>query len=481
MFKPRPHLGLPFALSTLLLTACGGGGGGGGRAATGGTDPGVGSGSGGTITAPSPDACSAEAEKDFVLAVANDWYLWYDEMASVDAADFDTAEALLAALTSPLAEDFRDPGFSYVTTRAEDEANFTNRAFVGFGFRSAFNDAGQFLIVDAYADTPAAQAGFKRGVEILAVDGGEGFVTMDEYVQQGVSLSEVFGEPTVGLERGFRLLVEGQTVDIIVAKAEIAVPPLAVAPRTLERPGLAPVGYVHLRGFTSTAVAELDRAFAELSGQGITDLIIDLRYNSGGLISVSTHLMDLLGGAIAEGQVSLGLIHNDKRVAENTQAFFEARPESASPLRIAFITTAATASASEGLINSLAPVVDLALVGSDTAGKAVGQYAFDQSGCDTRLRLVSFETVNGDGLGGYYTGLVDTGRFSLCAVEDTFTGAFGTADDALTAGALAWLNNGSCPVSPQTATSSPRDRALRRGGFGIEVRSPPDRRSEWVQ
>ena len=56
------------------------------------------------------------------------------------------------------------------------------------------------------------------------------------------------------------------------------------------------------------------------------------------------------------------------------------------------------------MINSLAPHVEVVLVGSDTRGKAVGQYAFDQPGCDARLRLVSFEILNGEEVGGYYTG-----------------------------------------------------------------------------
>ena len=60
------------------------------------------------------------------------------------------------------------------------------------------------------------------------------------------------------------------------------------------------------------------------------------------------------------------------------------------------------------MINSLAPHVEVVLVGSDTRGKAVGQYV-DQPGCDARLRLVSFEILNGEGVGGYYTGLADTG------------------------------------------------------------------------
>ena len=104
---------------------------------------------------PATAACGAEAQKDFVLEVANDWYLWYDELAIVDPADFETASDYLAALTAPLAEDFRDPGFSYLTTQAEDRANFTSGAFVGFGFRYAIDDAGRYLISDAFEGGPA--------------------------------------------------------------------------------------------------------------------------------------------------------------------------------------------------------------------------------------------------------------------------------------------------------------------------------------
>ncbi len=414
-----------------------------------------------------------------MLSVAQDWYLWYDELAPVSPADFASAGDYLDALTAPLAEDFRDPGFSYLTTVAEDEASFTSGAFVGFGFRFAVDDAGRYLISDAFEGAPAAGAGFVRGAEILAVDAGEGFVTLREFENRGANLNTIFGGPVEGLERGFRLRMGGDIVEVTVAKRELDVPPLATAPRTIERPGLSPVAYLHLRNFTLSAEPALDDAFNALANQGLTDFVVDLRYNSGGLVDVAGRFMDLLGGEIANGEIAFSIRHNDKRAAENESFAFTERPESASPIRIAFITSETTASASELLINSLEPFADVVLIGSDTSGKAVGQYAFDQLGCDTRLRLVAFESVNGEGFGGFYTGLVDTGRFTLCAVEDEFTGAFGTIEDALTEGALAWLNEGSCPASVGINTAS--RRTLRRGPAPIAAKDRPDRRSTWVQ
>lgn len=271
----------------------------------------------------------------------------------------------------------------------------------------------------------------------------------------------------------------GEVVEVVVAKREVDVPPLAAAPRTLARAGLPPAAYIHLRSFTVSAESALDDAFAELADQGITDFIIDLRYNSGGLVDVASRFMDLLGGEIAEGEVAFSISHNDKRVSENEDISFAKRPATASPIRIAFITSESTASASELLINSLAPFAEIVLVGSDTSGKAVGQYAFDQRGCDTRLRLVSFESVNGEGFGGFYTGLVDTGRFTLCAVQDNFTGAFGAPEEALTEGALAWLNEGVCPTN--VGITSTGRRTLRRGPPPIAGVDRPDRRSTWLQ
>jgi carboxyl-terminal processing protease len=57
------------------------------------------------------------------------------------------------------------------------------------------------------------------------------------------------------------------------------------------------------------------------------------------------------------------------------------------------------------VINSMDPYRQVAIIGTDTFGKPVGQDAFDLSGCDTRLRLVTFRTVNALERGDYYNGL----------------------------------------------------------------------------
>jgi hypothetical protein len=82
-------------------------------------------------------------------------------------------------------------------------------------------------------------------------------------------------------------------------------------------------------------------------------------------------------------------------------------------------------------------------VGSDTYGKPVGQLAFDLQGCQDRLRLISFKTVNADGEGDYYDGLAQTMPFA-CAAEDTLDQPLGDASESMTSAALEWLQSGAC-------------------------------------
>jgi hypothetical protein len=113
------------------------------------------------------------------------------------------------------------------------------------------------------------------------------------------------------------------------------------------------------------------------------------------------------------------------------------------PVRIAFITTGLTASASEIVINSLAPWTEVAIIGGDTLGKPVGQSAFDLSGCDIRLRLITFQFTNSDGQGEYYGGLASTLPFA-CRADDDLARDPGDVLESSTAEALAWLGSGAC-------------------------------------
>jgi len=207
--------------------------------------------------------------------------------------------------------------------------------------------------------------------------------------------------------------------------------------------GTPGVGYLNLRSYISTADPQLVAAFDQFRALGLTDYIIDLRYNGGGLLSIAELMNNLMGGARAASDVQFRLIHNARKTAENETELFRARPESVQPVRVAFLTTGATASASEINVNSLSPWVEVAIVGEDTFGKPVGQYAFDLQGCEDRLRLVAFKTVNSLGQGDYYDGLAGTMKFA-CAASDTIAEPLGSAAEGMVAAALAWLQNGAC-------------------------------------
>ena len=100
------------------------------------------------------DACGVSAQIDFVEAVTDSWYLWYDEMAEVDKAGYESAQAYLDARLAPLIDDGRDRGFSYMTTITEDETSISSGAYIGFGFRSNSSSAGLFII-DVFESGPA--------------------------------------------------------------------------------------------------------------------------------------------------------------------------------------------------------------------------------------------------------------------------------------------------------------------------------------
>ena len=460
-----------------VLVACGGGGGGGtptngasADTATGG-DPSSGGGDTGV--------CGVDSQKTFVKQVADDWYLWYDEMAVVDPAEFNDAQSYLNALTAPLASDDRDPGFSYLTTREQDEAALNSGAYVGFGFRYGFDEANRLRFSDVFEGGPAGDAEIQRSDILLAIDTGNGFETTEQLAARNASNEEIFGPSELGVERAFRIQQGTETREVTLVKRELVTPALAGLPRLIEREGLSPVGYVHMRAFINSAENPLNNMAQTFANAGVSDLIVDFRYNGGGLLSVAEQLLNVLAGEAATGQESFRISHNVKRSNENVSTFF-ARPQAPlSPLRIAFIVTGATASASELVINSIAPYIDLVMVGEDTLGKAVGQYAFDQSGCETRLRLVSFEIVNGEGQGGYYTGLADTGRFTLCPAQDDLTRPFTDSRENSLSVALDWLSSGACSAVAAKRAVDPY-APLPDWGLARQV-DKPFGRSPWVQ
>jgi C-terminal processing protease CtpA/Prc len=465
--RTRTSAGRTLASIAALVLAAGCGGGG---------DGGDGGGGGGGTT-----ACSEAARKQFALDAAREWYLFPELLpATVNTEAFATAEDLLDHLTAGARAQGRDRFFSYLTTRSEENALLGDGQFVGFGFRSSTVAPLRVFLTEVFEGSPAAEAGLQRGEEIVAVDTGSGFVPVTELLADGSTISDALGPADGGVRRGLRVLRAGTTREVSLVKRSVTLDPVPNTYGSLVLPlaGTAGVGYLHLRSYISTADPQLRDAFFQFRSRGIDYFIVDLRYNGGGLVSTAELIGDLLGGEILDGRVQLRRVYNAAKSARNTTRDFRRTSESVRPVRIAFLTTGATASASEININGLAPWLEIAIVGEDTFGKPVGQDAYDLAGCDDRLRLMTFRNENGLGQGDYFDGLASTLQFA-CAATDTLEEPLGSPDEGLTAAALGWLATGACPAVIAQATLRSKTARVDAPVPAAVARSP-SRLQHWL-
>ena len=402
--------------------------------------------SSGNIVAP-PATCSVADQNETIYEVMQQWYLWYEELPVVDPASFSSQQELLDALRfQPLDR------FSYLTTVAEEEALFGSSQFVGVGFRSQTDeDLQQQVVLDVFEGGPADAVGLVRGSRILAVDG----VPIAD-VLAGGGFSAALGPAEVGYE--FELTFaqpDGAIVTATLTKDVVTIPPVT-ATRVFEVDG-ATTGYLVFRNFVEPGVAALDNAFADFQAAGVTQLIVDLRYNGGGLVSVLEHFADLLASRTAPSQPFAAYQYNDQNSNRDRTFFLDSSPPAEALLldRVVFITTGGTASASEMLVNGIPPYITAAVVGTPSFGKPVGQLGFTI--CENVLRPVSFAVVNGLGTGDYFDGLpVD------CPAADDTAFGFGEAGEESFEAAVHWLEFGFCP-QPSGAVEVLMDRAPDAG------------------
>lgn len=401
---------------------------------------------------PSSATCSLSARQDWALAQLNEWYLFPDLLASgVNKAAYTDMQDYIDALVAPARAQSRDRYFTYITSIAEENAFFESGATAGFGFRLGYDTAARrVFVIETFEGTAALGASIDRGSELLAVGTSEASLqTVNALMASNgpFAVVQAMGPDTPGTTRTFRLRdASGIERVVTMAKSDYALDP--VSDRygfSLITDGLRQVGYVNLRTFIDTADADLRAAYLQMRDAGVTELVIDLRYNGGGLISIAELLGDLMGRS-TDGQVFDYVTFRASKAAENSSYNFRAQPQSIAPTRIAFITTGSTASASEMIINSMQPYLpntELALIGENTYGKPVGQIALDRSACDDRLRVVALRVENADHNGDYYTGLAATVP-NTCQAQDDIGFQLGDPRENMLAVALDFLAGRSC-------------------------------------
>ncbi len=445
-----------------LLTGCGGGSGSGGNPA-----PPV----AGPTPAPPPSppppppvaACSLLDRQNWALAQLNEHYLFPELLAAnVNPADFTTLQAYVDALVAPARAEGKDRFYTKVLSIAQDKEFLETGSSAGLGLRLGTDvEARKVVILEAFEGAPGLAAGIDRGTEILAIGTSNADLkTVDQIIaaEGAAGITAAFGPNNPGVTRLLRVRgTDGAIRDVSVTKAEFEIDPVSdrYGARIIDDNGRK-VGYLNLRAFIAPADPQLRSAFAQFKAQGISEVVIDLRYNGGGSSAIVELLNNLLLGQRTPADVINYKVFRPSKSALNQTIFFAPQPQSIASMKIAFIGTGSTASASEAAMNSVLPYLgaNTALIGANTFGKPVATGSFDRAQCDDRLTPVVFATQNANKQGVHFNGLA--ARFqATCSAADDAARQLGDPQEAMIKVALDFLAGRACtPISGGGASAS---------------------------
>ena len=420
-----PLLGLLFS----LLAACGGGGGG---AAP--PPPVVASTSGYPNDAAS---CSVAGQKSWLDDYMGDKYFWSAQRRVPNAA----AVSIDAYFESQLFV----PTDRYSATQ---ELGAFTQFFVagtrtGYGYSLAFADATQTKLMVRIVEPkgPAAGAGLQRGDTVVTING---------LTAASIANGSLTAVTTAGITRTFSVENSmGVQRTLTMVSRNFPLSPVLTDTVLLAANG-AKVGYLVYQDFTNLSLPPLGQAFDRFRTAGVTELVVDLRYNGGGSVQVARALASMIGGSRLNGKVFTKIRFNAQNQADDFDYPFTSTGLPAAPLeglqRVVFITSPNTASASELVVNSLYPffINKVVTIGTKTFGKPYGFQP--RESCNTVFNAVNFETFNADNAGRFDAGLPAT-----CTVADDLTKPLGDPTERRLAVALGYIQNDKCPATATTA------------------------------
>jgi C-terminal processing protease CtpA/Prc len=389
--------------------------------------------------------CSVLDQNVFVRDTLREIYLWYQELPDLDPALYSSPEAYLDAVRfRPL-----DESFSYVSSAEASSSYYSASQYIGLGFSFQWIRETHARISQVFPESPASEAAMARGDYLVAIGG----TPIEELVAPG-AFDAAIGPSEIGVSVEIRWRSQfGEERSGVLTKRPVTIPTVSQK-EVFDVDGL-PVGYVHLRNFVEPSVSALDAAFAEFQARGVTDVVLDLRYNGGGLIEVARHLGSLIGGFRTNSQPFVELVHNDKNSFRNRTFRFDDPEESLDVPRLVVIATRVSASASELVVQGLKPFTPVTVVGDRTYGKPVGQYGFEF--CDKILFPVSFRSRNAAGETDYFDGIP-----ADCPASDNLDRALGDPAESSLAEALYFLRRGECSPDSLEAAKAMREPPIHR-------------------
>jgi carboxyl-terminal processing protease len=455
-----------------------------------GTDP--------TTGGPFPDRQgSTTDENNWLRSWTNDLYLWYAEVPDLNPASYSSTADYFDLLKTSAITASGQPKDRFHFTYPTDQWVQLSQSGVSAGYGAQWVVVASRpprQVVVAYTDpgTPAADAGIERGAQVLAVDGVD-LVNAGDQASVDIINAGLFPD-AAGASHTFSVLDLGSSSprDVTMVSANVTETPVQNV-GTIRAPG-GSVGYILFNDHIATAESELVDAFDQLSSVGVTDLVLDIRYNGGGYLDIASEVAYMIAGpGPTTGQGFESTVFNDKHTVRDpvsgqvlaplpfhaTAVGFSAPEGTALPTlnlpRVFVLTSANTCSASESIINGLRGVgITVIQVGTTTCGKPYGFYPADN--CGTTYFSIEFKGVNAQGFGDYPDGFspanVGTDPATAlpgCSVADDFTHSLGDPREARLAAALEYRISEGCPPVTSARTRGPIDWSAVDG---VTPRSP---------
>ncbi len=336
-----------------------------------------------------------------IYFVMKDFYFWKDEMPpEPNGENFKSEQEFLDEIIyKPLDK------WSYVTKVDEFQDRLAGR-LAGHGFSWAFNEEDRLFIAHVYDEAPSGKDGWQRGWECLEINGKP----IEDYNNGPGEYNFELGPLEAGITNTFKfLLPDGTTTIRENTKADYQAN--YVLHKDVYEINEKKVGYWVYRNFQvppgNGTSPEVDETFQFFQQEEIDELIIDLRINTGGNIIAAEQVLNYVIQTENAGKKAYEFNFKTTRFAEDPVSFL--KRGSLEFDKIYFLTTELTASASELVINTLTPYMDLILIGDITTGKPVGSInlaAFNSVLRNNNVELVpiTFSTPNANGDADYFDG-----------------------------------------------------------------------------
>lgn len=373
--------------------------------------------------------------QDFIWKGLNQYYLWQADVPNLSDDRFASQNELNVFLTEyPIPEELFDAlrvdktidRFSWIVSdyleleQALGGISKNHGAEFGLVYKSGSTSEIFGYVRYILPNSDAATKDIQRGTIFSGVNGTQ--LTVSNY-------QSLLGADSYTLNfadyNGGAITANGKSVDLV--KTVLAENPILineVIPVDAHK-----IGYLMYNGFYSEYDTQLNTAFESFNSQGVTDLVLDLRYNGGGSVQTATRLASMITGQytgeiFAKQQWNAKIndyfaSNNPEDLNNNFTDKIGSTPISSLNLsKIYILTTKSTASASELVINGLKPYMEVVQIGDITTGKNVGSVTLYDSptfGKDNRnpnhryaMQPIVLKIVNADGFGDYYNGLTPT-------------------------------------------------------------------------